>query len=64
MQSKTYTIKYSPDHGDNIYELAVEAESRDKARVIAWHEINSCRPMDMEDISFKTFLEWLTWAAR
>ena len=61
---KTYTIKYSPDRGDNIYALEVEAESRDKARVIAWHEINSCRPMDKEDISFKTFLEWLTWAAR
>lgn len=61
---KTYTIKYSPDHGDNIYSLEVEAESRDKARAIAWHEINSCRPMDKEDISFKTFLEWLTWAAR
>ena len=61
---KTYTIKYSPDRGDNIYALEVEAESRDKARAIAWHEINSCRPMDKEDISFKTFLEWLTWAAR
>ena len=61
---KTYIIKYSPDHGDNVYALAVEAESRDKARAIAWHEINSWRPMDMEDISFKTFLEWLTWAAR
>ena len=61
---KTYVIKYSPDHGDNIYELEVEDESRDKARAIAWHEINSCRPMDKEDISFKTFLEWLTWAAR
>lgn len=61
---KTYTIKYSPDHGDNIYSLEVEAESRDKARAIAWREVNSCRPMDKEDISFKTFLEWLTWAAR
>ena len=61
---KKYIIKYSPDRGDNIYALAVEAESRDKARVIAWHEVNSWRPMDMEDISFKTFLEWLTWAAR
>ena len=61
---KTYTIKYSPDNGDNVYALEVEAESRDKARAIAWHEINSCRPMDKEDISFKTFLEWLTWAAR
>ena len=61
---KTYTIKYSPDRGDNIYALEVEAESRDKARAIVWHEINSCRPMDKEDISFKTFLEWLTWAAR
>ena len=61
---KKYRIKYSPDHGDNIYELEVEAESRDKARAIAWHEVNSWRPMDMEDISFKTFLEWLTWAAR
>lgn len=56
---KTYTIKYSPDHCDNIYELEVEAESRDKARAIAWHEINSRRPMDKDDISFQTFLEWL-----
>lgn len=61
---KTYTIKYSPDYGNKVYELAVEAESRDKARAIAWHEINSRRPMDKDDISFKRFLKWITWAAR
>ncbi len=60
---KKYKIKYSPDHGDNVYVIEVEAETKAKARIEAWHTINSWRSLDMEDISFKTFLEWLAWAA-
>jgi len=59
-----FEIKYSPDHGDNVYVIEVEAESMAKARIEAWHTINSWRSLDKEDISFKTFLEWMTWGAR
>lgn len=56
---KTYIIKYSPDHGDNIYELEVEAGSLSKARAMAFATLNSWQSLDEPYIDFKTFLEWL-----